>query len=159
MFCLIHRLWTTGDDGCVGSSISHHVFAWQVQVASPLLASPAAFSTSRKCSMAKSKLKRWTHTTTGAYSSACPEAPSTPRTSLFPPHVTYHKRRGAREMMRPRWQATATRSPADPSLVLLHFVGWDESRDEVSRAVFSPPSSSLSSSSSSSLQLPGCHCR
>jgi hypothetical protein len=44
--------------------------------------------------------------------------------------------RGAREMMRRRWQATATRSPADPSLVLLHFVGWDESRDEVRSAIF-----------------------
>jgi hypothetical protein len=37
-----------------------------------------------------------------------------------------------------RWQATAARSASDPSLIVLHFVGWDESRNEVSvqRAVF-----------------------
>jgi hypothetical protein len=30
-----------------------------------------------------------------------------------------------------RWQATAKRSESDPSLIVLHFMGWDESRDEV----------------------------
>ncbi len=30
-----------------------------------------------------------------------------------------------------RWQATARRSESDPSLIVLHFMGWDESRDEV----------------------------